>query len=356
VRQGALAGAIDAVGVDGVDVARGGGAPPVLRVEDLVVAYGLGPDRVVVVDGVDLEVRRGERLGIVGESGCGKSTLLAAIGGVLPPGAQVIGGRVDFGGRDIVRASYDELRRCRYGGLAIVFQGAMSIFNPVRRLRAQAADVLHAHADALAEGVAGGLAELEELLGHLGLDANRVLSSYESELSGGMKQRAALAFALLLRPELLLLDEPTTALDVVSQRYVLDTVAQLAEERGITLCLVTHDLGIVAQIASRVVVMYAGQVVEDGPVEEVYIGGLRHPYVAALIDALPSVVGDLSSVRPIPGEVPSMRELPPGCRFAPRCEHAMPRCSEANPEFVDVGLSHRVACVKVADAVGKGSV
>jgi peptide/nickel transport system ATP-binding protein len=310
-----------------------------LEVQDLTVAFG----KVRAVENVSLSIEQGNVYGLVGESGCGKSTLAYSLLGLVPPPGRIQSGSVRFRGLDLARMGYKELRRLRAEHIAVVFQAAMSAFNPVITIGAQVEHILDAHPQVYATREEGRQ-HFEELLRLVRLRPEQVWPAYESRLSGGMKQRVAIAFALLLQPEVLVLDEPTTALDVLSQRLVIDIIRDLHARLDTTVVFVTHDLAVVAELADRVAVMYAGRLVESGSVEEIFFDERRHPYVKALISAMPSVVADPETLRSIPGQVPDLSDLPPGCRFAPRCALAQPICTEVEPELLVSASGHAVSC------------
>jgi oligopeptide/dipeptide ABC transporter ATP-binding protein len=321
---------------------------PLLEVEELTVSFG----GVCAVDNVSLSIDRGDVYAIVGESGCGKSTLAYSLLNLVPPPGRISGGMVRFEGRALTRLSDSELRRIRGRHISIVFQAAMSGFNPVLTIGRQVRHLLEAH-DGTFESGDEGMEYFSRLLRLVRLDPERVLNTYESRLSGGMKQRVAIAFALVLRPEVLVLDEPTTALDVLSQRLVIDIIRDLHDELGTTVVFVTHDLSVVAELADRLAVMYAGRLVEVGSVEQVFFDRRRHPYVEALLSAVPSIIADSSQVRAIPGQVPDLAALPPGCRFEPRCMKAIGRCSIDEPVLIMDESRHAIAC-HVANGGGDG--
>ena len=319
-----------------------------LEVRNLTVSFG----QVRAVEEVSLSIGQGEVYALVGESGCGKSTLAYSLLGLVPPPGRIASGVVSFRGHDLARLSYSELRRMRAQHIAVVFQAAMSSFNPVITIGAQVEHILDAHPDVYPDRQEGRR-HFEELLRLVRLRPEQVWRAYESRLSGGMKQRVAIAIALLLNPEVLVLDEPTTALDVLSQRLVIDIIRDLHERLGTTVVFVTHDLAVVAELAERVAVMYAGRLVESGTVEEIFFDERRHPYVQALISAIPSVAADPSGLRSIPGQVPDLSALPPGCRFAPRCALAQPVCREVEPELLVSGTGHAVSCHVMNEGIGK---
>jgi peptide/nickel transport system ATP-binding protein len=314
-------------------------SPPLLEVQDLTVSFG----KVRAVEGVSLSIGQGEVYGLVGESGCGKSTLAYSLLGLVPPPGRIVSGAIRFRGQDLASMSYRELRQLRAEHIAVVFQAAMSAFNPVISIGTQVEHILDAH-PGVYPSQREGREYFEELLQLVRLRPEQVWRAYESRLSGGMKQRVAIAIALLLKPEVLVLDEPTTALDVLSQRLVIDIIRDLHERLGTTVVFVTHDLAVMAELAERVAVMYAGRLAESGTVEEIFFDARRHPYVKALIAAVPSVAADPSGIRSIPGQVPDLSVLPPGCRFAPRCALTQPICQQVEPELQMSASGHAVSC------------
>lgn len=311
-----------------------------IEVDRLTVNFG---PKVRAVEEVSLSIGEGEIFALVGESGCGKSTLAYSLLGLIPPPGKITSGEVRFRGRSYREMSKQDVMRLRAEDVAIVFQGAMNSFNPVITIGAQVDHVLEAHRGVF-ESKEAGRAYFKHLLDLVRLPAEKIGSMFESQLSGGMKQRVAIALALLLRPSLIVMDEPTTALDVLNQRLVIDILYDLHESLGLTIVFVTHDLGVVAELAERVAVLYAGRLVELGTVGEIFAATRRHPYVAALVDAIPSVLERGLDVRPIPGQVPNLAELPPGCRFAPRCQLVEPVCSQEEPPLVEDSTGHQVAC------------
>jgi len=325
------------------------GDPALLEVAGLTVSFG----EVRAVEDVSLSIGQGKVYGLVGESGCGKSTLAYSLLGLVPPPGRIVAGAVRFRGQDLTTLSYRELRRLRAQHIAVVFQAAMSAFNPVLTIGTQVEHILQAH-PGVYPSQHEGREYFEELLRLVRLRPEQVWRTYESRLSGGMKQRVAIAFALLLKPEVLVLDEPTTALDVLSQRLVIDIIRDLHDRLDTTVVFVTHDLAVVAELAERVAVMYAGRLVESGTVEEIFFDDRRHPYVKALISAMPSVSADPASLRSIPGQVPDLSALPPGCRFEPRCARAAPVCPQAEPELVSSASGHAVSCHVVNGELERG--
>jgi oligopeptide/dipeptide ABC transporter ATP-binding protein len=313
----------------------------VLKVEDLSVAYATDGGPVVAVDHVDLEVGRGEFLAIVGESGCGKSTLLYAIARLLgnPLPGEIVGGRVLFQGRDLVLLDEGELRRVRWRDLSVVMQSAMNALNPVLTIAEQMRDACRAHSKMTKAEIE---ARSREVLRLVSIDPVH-LHSYPHQLSGGMRQRAMIAMALLFTPDLVIMDEPTSALDVVAQRSLMVQIKQLQEKLGFAVVFVTHDMSLVSHFSDRLLVMYAGKVVELADTRRLFDRPL-HPYSRGLLDAFPSIRGPKVRLTGIPGAPPNLAKPPAGCRFAPRCPQAMPRCVGSEVPLYEVdGAS--VRCV-----------
>lgn len=312
---------------------------PILTVRDLVVEFELGGHVLRAVDRASLDLYPGQITGLVGESGSGKSTLAFAMLNLVPPPGVIRQGQVLFNGLDVLSLSGEELRRFRWKQVAVVFQAAQNALNPVMRVVDQMVETVRDHDSLSRQEVLQRTGELLELVR---LEPERVLRAFPHELSGGMKQRVVIAMSLLLQPSVLILDEPTTALDVVTQNHILDILLDIREHLGLAMLLLTHDMAIVAKVADRVGVMYAGQVVEVGEVEEIFYHP-RHPYTMGLLQAAPSLVGDLEDRRPIPGFPPDLRNPPPGCRFHPRCEYATERCRTDEPQL-EVRGHRAVAC------------
>ena len=317
--------------------------PPLLQVRDLRVTF---QGRVEAVSGVDLDVGRGEVLGVVGESGSGKSVALKAVLGLLPRSAKVTGS-IRFRGRELLDASERAMRRLRGGPVAMIFQDPLSAFNPVVPVGAQIAEALRLH-DRSMRG-ARARARVVELLERVAIpQAAERANAYPHEFSGGMRQRAMIAMAMANDPDLLIADEPTTALDVTVQAQVLDLLRDLRERRGLGLVLVTHDLGVVAGVADRVAVMYAGRIVEEAPVDALFADP-RHPYTRGLIASVPTLGPWRDQLRAIEGAPPDPAARPPGCAFAPRCPIAADRCRTETPARRPAGAS--LAACHFADAV-----
>ncbi len=308
----------------------------ILRVKDLVVEYAVREGMLRVVNNVSLDVPEGKITALVGESGCGKSSLLDAILRTLPPNGYIRSGEVWFRDINLLKLSSDELRRIRWEKMAIVFQAAQNALNPVLKIGDHIVETYQAHrSDASRDEI---LEKAKELLEMVRLDPKQVLGAYPHELSGGMKQRVIIALSLILDPDLLILDEPTSALDTYTQSTIIDMLKKIHREKKLTMFLVTHDLPVVAEIADYVAVMYAGKIMEVGDVETIFYDA-KHPYTKLLIKAIPSLIGDLSDRKPIPGNPPSLLNPPSGCVFHPRCPFRKPICSEKVPPFYRVDSS-----------------
>jgi len=317
----------------------------VFAVEDLRVEYDTLAGPVKAVDGVSFALRAGERLGLIGESGSGKTTVAMALMRLTRPPARITGGRVILLGRDILAMSPRELRQARLRDIALVPQGAMSALNPVMRLEDQIADAIQAHAPKTSKTELKG--RISALLAGVGLDPSAA-RKYPHQLSGGMKQRAVMAIATSMAPRVIVADEPTSALDVVMQRQVMQTLGRLQGGLGAAVVLIGHDMGLIAQFADLVGVMYAGKLVELAPVSEI-ISAPRHPYTRLLIDSLPSIVAK-KRLAGIPGLPPRLVDLPPGCSFAARCPYAFDRCLSERPALQATGANRTTACHLYPDA------
>jgi peptide/nickel transport system ATP-binding protein len=317
-------------------------AQHLLEVEDLRVEIALRRGVVHAVDGVSFHIDAGETVGLVGESGCGKSTTGLAIPRVLPDQARITGGAVRLGGRDLTALDEAGMRGVRGNDVGVVFQDPMTSLNPTMTIGDQVGEPLVIHDGASRAAVRD---RVVELLGLVGLPGPREqVGKYPHQLSGGMRQRAVIAMALAHDPQLLIADEPTTALDVTMQDQILKLFARLREELGMAILLITHDMGVVAGQADRVVVMYAGRIVESGPTDEVFYR-TRHRYTEALLDSIPDLeTSRTERLRTIPGLPPDLAAPPAGCRFAPRCAHATEACLD-EPPLVEVGAAHAHRCV-----------
>jgi len=320
---------------------------PLLSVRDLSVRFGRGEGTLQALDGVSFDVTQGEMLALVGESGCGKSVAMMAVLGLLPRrGVEVTASRIMLDGIDLRGATRRTLRQVRGGRIGMVFQDPMTSLNPVHRIGDQISETLHVH-----EGLRGSAvrARVRDLLDLVRIpDAARRIDSYPHELSGGMRQRVMIAMALACRPDLLIADEPTTALDVTVQAQIMELIATLRSDLGMSVILVSHDLGLVAASADRVAVMYAGRIVEQAPVAELFRAP-SHGYTAGLLMSLPDgTAAARSRLAEIPGTVPRLSKPLPACAFAPRCRFAEPACTGERPPLLAVGPGHLAACRRVA--------
>jgi peptide/nickel transport system ATP-binding protein len=313
---------------------------PVLQIRDLHVHYETDAGPVQAVSGVNLTVHEGERIALVGESGCGKTTLALAIMRLTKPPARIVSGEILLNGRDLLTLNEEEMRLVRLDEVALVTQAAMNALNPVMRIEDQLLDGLEDHGFLQNKAAAREL--VRSLLAHVGLPSS-VARMFPHELSGGMKQRVAMAMATALKPRLIIADEPTSALDVVVQRQVMATLGRLQKETGASVILVGHDMGLVAQFADRVGVMYAGKLVDFAPVQQMVQDPL-HPYSRLLLQSVPGLDEKRERLIGIPGMPPRLIDLPPGCLFQPRCPSALPRCSKVAPALEDTGDGRRVAC------------
>ncbi|WP_232662095.1 ABC transporter ATP-binding protein [Pseudonocardia sp. TRM90224] len=321
---------------------------PVLEIRDLAVDYGYGASPVHALRGVSLTLHKGEVLGIAGESGCGKSTLVYAATRLLPPPGVIVGGEVRFHGDDgpvdILRMTDQELRAARWQDTAIVFQGAMNSLNPVYRVGRQLTDAIAAHRPGSSRAEREERAR--ELLTMVGIAPERI-RAFPHQLSGGMRQRVMIAMAMALEPKVLILDEPTTALDVVMQRQILEQVMELRDRLGFSVVFITHDVSLLIEVADHIAIMYAGEIVEQARASEVYRQP-RHPYSHGLLHSFPPLHGPRRPLAGIPGSPPDLQALPSGCPFSPRCPEAMDVCTDVHPDLGPTAAAEpgrRVACL-----------
>jgi peptide/nickel transport system ATP-binding protein len=315
-----------------------------LRVADLRVTYHTGSGGVPAVQGVSFALARGGSLGLAGESGCGKSTLAGAILRLLPKGTTVEG-TIELAGEDVLAMTPGRLRAVRWTAASIVFQGALHALNPVQRVSKQIAEPMLLHRTEPTKAAAGK--RVRELLEQVGLPGDRA-DSYPHQLSGGQRQRVLIAMALACDPDLLIADEPTTALDVMVQAQVLDLLAQLRRDRGLSMIFITHDLSVLTDVCDDLAVMYAGRVVEEGPARELF-SSPHHPYTRALAAAFPTIGDPTSRMHPtgLAGDPPDPAHLPAGCAFHPRCPDVVEACHAAVPELRVAAPGRRAACVHV---------
>lgn len=316
-------------------------ASPLLSIRGLTVEFRISKGVLRAVDDVDLDIFEGEILGLAGESGCGKSVLAHSIIRQTDPNGYFKTGKVVFRDKgDVMTFSDDELRKFRWKDVAIVFQGAQSSFNPVMRVGEHFVDTVLAHERRSKDQIFKRSAELLDMVR---LDSNQLSSMFPHEISGGMKQRTIVSLGLLLKPELLILDEPTSSLDVLTQKYFMNSIRDLHEKTGITMFYITHDLATIAEVADRVAIMYLGSIIEVGGVEDIFYEP-KHPYTKALLKSIPSLVGAIGDVKPIPPPIPDPVNPPSGCKFHPRCPFAFDVCSRDRPEPTDMGGGRLVAC------------
>ena len=316
-----------------------------LSVENLTTNFRTGAGEVSAIEEVSFDLAEGEILGIVGESGSGKSVTALTIMGLLPsPPARVAAGSVRFLGQDLLRLSDSAMRRVRGPGIAMVFQEPMTSLNPVFTIGEQIMETIRAH-ERLAQKQL--FARAVELLEKVGIPSPAArMGDYPHQLSGGQRQRVMLAIALSCRPKLLIADEPTTALDVTIQAQILDLIMDLRDEFGTAIMLITHNMGVIAETADRVLVMYAGRIIEEAPVAALF-DHPSHPYARGLLSCVPTLEQRRPRLEAIPGTLPEPGRRPPGCRFAPRCPLAITACTEALPPFVPIEPGHRAACIRI---------
>ncbi len=327
-----------------------------LSVRDLAVEYRSQRGAVQAVRGASFDVQSGETVAVIGESGSGKTTLAAGLIRLPARNARITRGQILFTDgqetRDVLEMDREALRRFRWRHAAMVFQSALNSFNPVIDLWAQFLDTAQAHGMDDPRAVRR---RADELLGLVHLEPTRILRAYPHELSGGMKQRVLIALSLLLSPRLLILDEPTTALDILTQRAIIDLLRDLRRQLGFAMVFISHDLSLAAELADRVLTMYAGRIVEEAQVDDLFYQP-RHPYSVGLLRAVPRVSGELGALASIPGSPPDLVRPPAGCAYHPRCPFAIDRCREVDPVLVPVdGTRHAAACTRweaVAGAVG----
>ncbi|WP_158925435.1 ABC transporter ATP-binding protein [Acidisphaera sp. S103] len=318
-----------------------------LEVRDLTTSFQTGGGEVTAVENISFSLEKGEILGIVGESGSGKSVTALAIMGLLPrPPARILGGSIMFEGQDLLRLSDRSMQRLRGPGIAMVFQEPMTSLNPVFTIGEQIMETIGAH-ESLSQK--DRFARAVEMLEKVGIpSATSRMTDYPHQLSGGQRQRVMLAIALVCRPKLLIADEPTTALDVTIQAQILSLLMDLRDEFGMAIMMITHNMGVIAETADRVLVMYAGRTVEQAPVGRLFDHPL-HPYTRGLLSCVPTLDQDQDRLVAIPGSLPEPSRRPPGCRFSARCSYAVPACGESIPPLAMFEPGHAAACIRVRD-------
>ncbi len=326
----------------------------VLSVRDLSVNYLTPRGPLQAVNRISFDLHQGETLALMGESGCGKSTLVMALMRLLPSNARVPSGEIHYTARDgrtvdVLGMSKGQLRAFRWSETAMVFQGALNALNPVIRVRDMFYDTGRAHG-------LGSKDEVREraldLFRRVRLDPERVFNAYPHELSGGMRQRVLIALGLLLDPQVVILDEPTTAVDILTQRTIIDVLMQIRQELGFSIIFISHDLAVAAEMADTVATMYAGEIVEIGPVNDMFYRP-HHGYTLGLLEAIPRLTAEAEELVSIPGSPPDLIEPPPGCKFHERCPFAVERCAQEVPPMVAVDEAHRVACFEAERVIAK---
>lgn len=313
----------------------------ILEIKDIQISFKTDEGELKVVDGIDFHINKGETLGVVGESGCGKSVTSLSVMGLLPNIGNVKKGEILFGEKDLVKLSKSEIRKVRGKEIAMIFQEPMTSLNPVYTIGKQIMELVQNHRKMSKVEAKKHAIEMLKLVGIP--RPEEVVDEYPHQLSGGMRQRVMIALAMSCNPELLIADEPTTALDVTIQAQILDLMRDLQEKKGMSILLITHDLGVVAEMCDRVVVMYAGQVVEDADVESIF-DNPKHPYTRGLLESIPNMEEDTEYLTTIKGTVPSPSNMPKGCRFAERCSHAIEKCVQSMPPVFTFSNGGKCRC------------
>lgn len=315
-----------------------------LRVEDLVIRYETEDGVVEALNGVSLSLEQGKTIGIVGETGAGKTTLAKGILRLIPdPPGKIISGKVIYDDKDLLSLSETEMQKIRGEHISMIFQDPMTSLNPVMTVGEQIMEVIQTH-NSMSKKEA--MEKAEQMLEMVGISAQRS-GDYAHQFSGGMKQRVIIAIALACKPKLLIADEPTTALDVTIQAQVLEMIRELKKQTNAAMILITHDLGVVAQNCDQVAIIYAGEIVEYGTLQEIF-KETKHPYTEGLFGSIPSLTKDVKRLQPVEGLMPDPMDLPSGCKFHTRCQYAKPECAEKVPELLAVGGEHLVRCLKYA--------
>ena len=318
----------------------------ILEIKNLKTYFYTTGKEIPAVDGVSLDVYRGETLCIVGESGCGKSVTVSSVMKLVPtPPGKYVSGEILFEGEDVLKKSRREMELLRGKDISMIFQEPMTALNPVHRIGAQISESLMIHEKLTKKEALKKSIDMLKLVGVP--DAERCAGAYPHQLSGGMRQRVMIAMAFCCNPKLLIADEPTTALDVTIQAQILDLIKKLKQEGGMSIIFITHDLGVVAEIAQRVIVMYSGRIVEQGTCEQLFSNPL-HPYTKGLLNCIPRVDQKHEELEVIDGQVPNPANFPPGCRFHPRCPQCMSICREEAPHITEIEYGHGAACHAVS--------
>jgi len=320
----------------------------ILQAEDLTMHYTTRAGEVSAVDNITFSVGKGESLGLVGESGCGKTSVAITILRLLPENAEIMGGRVLLDGTDLTNLSAEQMRKVRWRRISMIFQAAMNALNPVYKVGDQIIEALETHLAYMS--IQESRERVEELFSLVGLDP-QLMDQYPHEYSGGMRQRAVIAMALSCHPDLIIADEPTTALDVIVQDNLLREMMALQDRLGMSMIYISHDIAVIAEVSERIGVMYAGRLAELADSAEIFHHPI-HPYTFGLMSAFPSIVGPKRELAMLPGEPPDLIDPPPGCRFHPRCPYSTEICIEQVPEFKDHGGGHLAACWHPLEASG----
>jgi peptide/nickel transport system ATP-binding protein len=314
---------------------------PLLTVEDLTTYYRVMRGYVKAVEKCSFNIEKGEALGLAGESGCGKTTIALSLLRILPPGGKIIEGKIFLDGTDILQLNEDEMRReVRWKKISLVFQGAMNAMNPVVKVKDQIIEAIQLHEPHVSKKEAEE--RVNKLFELVGIEPSRA-ENYPFEFSGGMRQRAMIAMAISCNPELLIADEPGTALDVIVQAQVLKLLEELKEKLNMSLILISHDLSLIAEICEKTAIMYAGNIVEIGDSVSIFKNP-QHPYTVGLISSFPNIKSEKIKMTSIPGSPPDLLDPPQGCRFHPRCKYAMEICRKTHPELMVIDKNHMVAC------------
>jgi len=316
---------------------------PLLEIENLHIHYKTRIGNVKAVSGVSFSIAKGQTLGLAGESGCGKTTIGNAILRILPSEGKIAKGTIKLAGIDLTKLNEEEMRKVRGKDVSMIFQGAMNAFNPVRTIESQLAEPLRIHRKDIRKKEA--IRQARGLLTKVGIDPS-LGRSYPHELSGGMKQRAYIAMALILQPKLIIADEPTTALDVIIQAQVLKLLKEMIREFSLTMLIISHDLSVLAENCDRIAIIYAGQLVEIANVEDIFTSA-RHPYTRGLISSIPKFGGDRELISALKGSPPTLLNPPRGCRFSSRCPISEEKCEFEPPELVKINNDHKVACYHI---------
>ncbi len=312
-----------------------------LSVRDLTVGFRTDGKIARAVDGVSFDLQRGETIGIVGESGCGKTMTALSILRLTPPSSQIISGEIVFDGNNLLSLSENEMRAIRGNKISMIFQEPMTSLDPVFSIGSQIAETIRAHYSVKRSKAKEKVIELLDLVG---IPEPKFRSSvYPHELSGGMQQRIVIAMALACNPSVLIADEPTTALDVTVQAQILKLLSQLQKKFGMSVLIIAHDLGVIAQVADRIAMMYASKIVEFGTADDIFFRA-RHPYTVGLLQSIPLLSKNKKRLNTIPGSVPDPIDYPPGCHFSTRCDHAVAKCHQEEPPLESVSADHTVAC------------